>query len=308
MRRKLTSVAGLAVLALTLAACGGPAGTTSSEAPEETGAPGAATDHPYGLEVAEAPEFDEGTTMAELAEAGSITIGTKFDQPLFGLVGPDGNPVGFDVAIGSLVAAELGIPFENIEWVETVSANREPFIEQGQVDIVVATYTINDTRKEVIDFAGPYYVAGQALMVRAGNPEGITGPADVEGRPVCSVEGSTPAQRIVEEYGADLQATDVYSNCLDPLRNGQVVALTTDNVILAGFVDQNPGEFELVNEGETFTEEPYGIGLEKGDDEFRTFINDVLEASYEDGTYASLWEQTAGAVLPTPEGPAADRY
>ncbi|MCR8671615.1 glutamate ABC transporter substrate-binding protein [Agrococcus sp. HG114] len=309
MRSKLTlGVAAFAVLALT--ACGGPAGTTSSEAPEEPTDTGSATtnDHPYGLEVAEAPEFEAGTTMAELAEAGSITIGTKFDQPLFGLVGPDGAPEGFDVAVGSLIAAELGIPFEGIEWTETVSANRETFIENGNVDIVVATYTINDARKEKIDFAGPYYEAGQALMVQAGNPEGITGPDDVAGLTVCSVEGSTPAGRIVDEYGANLDATDTYSNCLDPLRNGQVVAVTTDNVILAGFVDQNPGEFELVNDGETFTEEPYGIGLTKGDDAFRDWINDVLEAAVEDGTMESLWEQTAGTVLPTPEFPAVDRY
>ncbi|WP_425844103.1 glutamate ABC transporter substrate-binding protein [Agrococcus sp. TSP3-2-1] len=309
MRSKLTlGVAAFAVLALT--ACGGPAGTTSSEAPEEPTDTGSATtsDHPYGLEVAESPEFEAGSTMAEFAEAGSITIGTKFDQPLFGLVGPDGAPEGFDVAVGSLIAAELGIAFEDIQWEETVSANRETFIENGTVDLVVATYTINDARKEKVDFAGPYYEAGQALMVQAGNPEGITGPDDVSGLSVCSVEGSTPAARIVDEYGANLQATDTYSNCLDPLRNGQVVAVTTDNVILAGFVDQNAGEFELVNDGETFTSEPYGIGLTKGDDAFRAWINDVLEEAQADGTMDSLWEQTAGIVLPTPEFPAVDRY
>lgn len=305
----LAAVAAATLLALT--ACGGPSGVTESGDPAETGGDSTTpteSSHPYGLEVVESPEFEAGTTMAALAEAGTITIGTKFDQPLFGLVGPDGNPVGFDVAIGSLIAAELGIPFERIEWVETISANRETFIETGQVDIVVATYTINDARKEKIDFAGPYYEAGQALMVAAGNPHGIMGPEDVAGLPVCSVEGSTPAARIVDEYGADLQATDVYSNCLDPLRNDQVVAMTTDNVILAGFVDQNPGEFEMVNDGATFTAEPYGIGLTKGDDEFRAWINDVLERAFEDGRWASLWEQTAGTVLPTPEPPSVDRY
>src|SRR5690606_39102989 len=96
--------------------------------------------------AAETPTFEAGTTMAKLADAGSITIGTKFDQPLFGLKGLDGNPVGFDVEIGKLVAKALGIAPENINWVETVSANREPFIENGTVDIVVATYTINDKR------------------------------------------------------------------------------------------------------------------------------------------------------------------
>jgi glutamate transport system substrate-binding protein len=255
--------------------------------------------------VAEAPEFEAGSTMAALAEAGTITIGTKFDQPLFGLQGLDGEPVGFDVEIGKIIASELGISADNIEWVETVSANREPFIENGTVDIVVATYTINDTRKEVISFAGPYYLAGQDILVLEGNPEGITGPDDLAGKNVCSVAGST-SEKNIAEYGVNLITTDTYSNCLEPLRNGAVVAVTTDNVILAGLADQNPGEFEVVNN--PFTSEPYGIGLGRDDDAFRSFINDVLEAAYEDGRWADAWNATAGTVLDLPEPPAVDRY
>ncbi|MGH3517837.1 MAG: glutamate ABC transporter substrate-binding protein [Haloechinothrix sp.] len=251
-------------------------------------------------------DFAEGSTMRTLAEAGSIKIGTKFDQPLFGLKAPAGAPEGFDVEIGRIIAGELGIADDRIEWVETVSANREPFIQNGQVDIVVATYTINDERKEVIDFAGPYYTAGQSLLVLEDNTD-INGPDDLAGKTVCSVEGSTPAQNIRENYpDAELELTDAYSNCLEPMRQGQVDALTTDNVILSGFVDQNPDEFKLV--GDLFTEEPYGIGLEKGDDEFRDFINDVLEASYEDGRWEAAWEKTAGKVLELPEPPTVDRY
>ena len=145
---------------------------------------------------AAAPEFEAGTTMAKLADAGTITIGTKFDQPLFGLKGPSGDPVGFDVEIGKLIASALGISADKIEWVETVSKNREPFIENGTVDIVVATYTINDARKEVVSFAGPYYNAGQDILVLAGNPEGITGPEDLAGKNVCSVAGSTSEKNI----------------------------------------------------------------------------------------------------------------
>ncbi|MBF0671387.1 MAG: glutamate ABC transporter substrate-binding protein [Salinibacterium sp.] len=253
----------------------------------------------------EVEEFEAGTTMAELNEAGKITIGTKFDQPLFGLKGLDGKPVGFDVEIGKIIASELGIPEDGIEWVETVSANREPFLENGTVDLVIATYTINDKRKEVIDFAGPYYNAGQDLLVLEGNPEGITGPEDLEGMPVCSVAGSTSEANIAE-YGVELITTDTYSNCLEPLRSGQVVAVTTDNVILAGLADQNPGEFEVISN--PFTEEPYGIGLTHGDTEFRNWINDLLEEIYEDGRWADAWEATAGTVLKTPEPPAVDRY
>lgn len=236
---------------------------------------------------AEDAEFEAGTTMASLNEAGSITIGTKFDQPLFGLMGPSGEPEGFDVEIGKIIAADLGIEAGNIDWVETVSANREPFIENGQVDIVIATYTINDERKEVVSFAGPYYEAGQDLLVLEGNPDGIEGIEDVKGEKVCSATGSTSADNLRAE-GVEVLETDTYSNCLEPLRSGEVVAVSTDNVILAGLADQNEGEFEVIEN--PFTSEPYGIGLALDDTEFRNFINDTLEASYEDGRWAEAWE------------------
>jgi len=289
-RSRIALVAAAAASALLFAGCAGDAGTPGDDGAEPT--------------VEEAPEFEEGTTMAELAEAGTVTVGTKFDQPLFGLVGPDGVPVGFDVEIAKIIAGELGIAPEDIEWVETVSANREPFIENGQVDFVVATYTINDERKEVVDFAGPYFEAGQSILVLADN-EDITSEEDLVGQPVCSVTGSTPAQNL-RDLGAEVIETDTYSNCLQPLREGEAVAVSTDNVILAGLVDQNPGEFKVV--GEPFTEEPYGIGVMKGDDEFRSFINDVLEQSYEDGSYEAAWDATAGTVLEFREPPAVDRY
>ena len=279
-----------AAAALGLAACGG----GGDEEPE--------------VAEVDTADFPEGSTMAKLADAGKITIGTKFDQPLFGQAGPDGEPVGFDVEIGKILAGALGIDADGIEWTETVSANREPFIENGQVDIVVATYTINDTRKEVVDFAGPYYVAGQALMVLVDN-EDITGEDSLAGKKVASVEGSTPAQYILDNHpDAELVNFDTYSNCVTALINGQVDVVTTDNVILAGFVESDPDNLKLVNDGETFTDEPYGVGLAKGDDDFRAFLNDTLEAAYEDGSWAKAWEDTAGVVLPTPDPPAVDRY
>jgi glutamate transport system substrate-binding protein len=249
--------------------------------------------------------FEAGTTMAALNEAGTITIGTKFDQPLFGLAGPDGTPVGFDVEIGKLIAAKLGIAPEDIKWVESVSKNREPFIQSGEVDIVVATYTINDTRKEVVSFAGPYYEAGQDILVLAGNPEGITGVDDLSGKNVCSVTGSTSEKNLIAAGAIVLPAAG-YGDCLEPLRTGAVVAVSTDNVILAGLADQNAGEFEVVNN--PFTQEPYGIGLALEDDVFRDWINDVLEESFADGSWAAAWEGTAGKVLDLPTPPSVDRY
>lgn len=288
-RRKSLLVAASAALALSLSACGGSGTTTSNPT------------------VAEKPTFAAGTTMAKLSSAGTIKIGTKYDQPLFGQVGLDGKPVGFDVEMGKLIAAKLGIAADKIEWSETVSANREPFIEQGKVDLVIATYTINDKRKQVVSFAGPYYEAGQALMVNKDNTS-ITKPEDVKGKKVCSVTGSTPAATIVEKYGAELVPAATYSACLEPLRNKQVEAITTDNVILAGFVDKEPDAFKLASD-QTFTKEPYGIGLKKDDTEFRNWINDQLEGFAKDGSYKKAWEATAGAVIKTaPELPAINRY
>jgi len=287
-RRKSLLVAASAALALSLSACGGSSSTSNPP-------------------VAEKPSFAADTTMAKLSSAGKIVIGTKFDQPLFGQKGLDGKPVGFDVEIGKLIAAKLGIPADKIEWVETVSANREQFIKQGKVDMIVATYTINDKRKTEVDFAGPYYEAGQALMVNKDNTT-ITKPEDVKGKNVCSVTGSTPAATIVEKYGAVLVPAATYSACLEPLRNKQVEAITTDNVILAGFVSKEPDAFKLASD-QTFTKEPYGIGLKKDDTAFRMWINDQLEASDKDGSYKKAWETTAGTVIKTtPALPTINRY
>ena len=290
--RRSTPLLGIVLaLMLALAACGG----------DDEGGDG-------GGQVNEGASFAEGTTMARLQQAGAVKVGTKFDQPLFGLKNLEGKPEGFDVEIAKLIAGEMGIAADKVKFTESVSANREPFIQQDKVDLVVATYTINDKRKQVVDFAGPYYEAGQDIMVAKGNPEGIAGPDDLAGKKVCSVTGSTPAENIRTNYPeADLTEFDVYSKCAEALKNGQVQAVTTDNVILLGLISQDPEAFELV--GKPFTEEPYGIGLKKGDDQFRTFINDTLQKAFDDGRWLAAWDATAGKVAteqPTP--PAIDRY
>ena len=280
-RNTIPGIAAAAVLALTATACGG-GDTAETEEPAASPSPAAS--------------FEAGTTMATLSEAGAITVGTKFDQPLFGLKGLAGQPEGFDVEIAKIIAADLGIPEDGVTFVETPSAVREEKIETGEVDMVVATYTINDKRKERVSFAGPYYQAGQDLMVTADNSE-ITGPESLRdaGAKVCSVTGSTPAENIRQYVDpANLVLFDVYSKCADALRTGQVDAVTTDNVILLGLVDAIDDEFKLVDN--PFTEEPYGIGIKKGDVAFCEFINDTLTAAVEDGRYEEAWSSTAGTV------------
>jgi len=291
--KRIAVMAVIGALALTSAACG--KGDDASTDTEPTVA---------------APTFAAGTTMAKLNQAQKITIGTKFDQPLFGLKNLDGKPEGFDVEIGKLIAAELGIPADKIQWVETISAKREEVLEQSKVDLVVATYTINDTRKQRVAFAGPYYVAGQDILVRKDDTS-ITGPDSFKDgtKKVCSVTGSTPAKKI-EEYVKDKASQIVlfagYAQCVDALKTKTVDAVTTDNVILLGFAHDEPNAVKVL--AKPFTQEPYGIGVAKADTEFRTFVNDTLEKIYSNGKYEKAWKDTVGDVAPFVQGPKVNRY
>ncbi|WP_159229439.1 glutamate ABC transporter substrate-binding protein [Mycolicibacterium vanbaalenii] len=239
-------------------------------------------------------------------DSDSIVIGTKFDQPGLGMQNPDGTMSGFDVDVATYVAGELGYTPEQIEWKEAPSAQRENLIQNGQVDFIAATYSITDSRKEKVAFAGPYLITGQSLLVRSDSND-ITGAASLENNKIlCSVSGSTPAQKIKDEYPAvQLQQYDTYSACIEALKNGAVDAVTTDEVILAGYAAQSPGAFKIV--GEQFSEERYGIGLKKDDAEMRTQINDALTKMEESGAWKEAFDKNLGpAGITAPAPPPLD--
>jgi glutamate transport system substrate-binding protein len=250
---------------------------------------------------------EETRSVSSSAESGNLIVGIKFDQPGLGLRNPDGTFSGFDVEVAKYVAEQLGVSEENIEFKEAPSAQRETLIENGEVDFVAATYSITDTRKEKVGFAGPYFVAGQSLLVSEDNTD-ITGPDTLAGKRLCSVTGSTPAQNIADEYPeVQLQPFDTYSACVESLRNGAIDAVTTDDIILAGYASQYPGELKVV--GEPFTTENYGIGLAKDDTEGRNQINDAIEEMVSSGAWAAAFEETVGASGYTlPAEPVVDRY
>jgi glutamate transport system substrate-binding protein len=237
-----------------------------------------------------------------------FVIGIKFDQPGLGLKNPDGTFSGFDVDMARYIAKGLGHKESDIEFKETVSANRETFIQNGSVDIILATYSITDERKQKVDFAGPYFIAGQDLLVRS-DDNSITGPDTLNGKKLCSVTGSTSAQKVKDTLASkvQLQEFDSYSKCVTALLGGQIDALTTDNTILAGYAAQNKGQLKLV--GKPFSEERYGVGLKKGDDTLRNKINDLIEKSFTDGTWEKAFNDNlgpSGMTLPAP--PKVDRY
>lgn len=237
-------------------------------------------------------EFEAGTRMAELQEAGSVKIGVKFDQPGIGFKTATADaPSGFDPEIGKILAAKLGIEADDIEWVETVSANREPFLQNGTVDFVIASYSITDDRRKVVGQAGPYYVTGQSLLVRA-DDDSINGPDDLDGKKVCSVTGSTSIKTVEEEYGATPAGFDTYSECVRQLENDSVDAVTTDAAILLGYAAENPDELKVV--GEPFSEERYGIGYGPDHPELCEFINETLTEAFEDGSWKAAFDATLG--------------
>ncbi len=226
--------------------------------------------------------------------SGTVRIGIKFDQP--GLGFQDGDEyTGFDVDVAKYVAGKLGYSEDQIEWVQAPSAQRENLLQTGQVDMIFATYSITDKRKEVVSFAGPYFVAGQDLLVAA-DDDSIKGPEDLEGKNLCSVTGSTSAQRIKDEYaaGTNLLEQPGYAECVTALTAGTVDAVTTDDIILAGLaaVPANKGKVKVV--GNPFSEENYGVGLPKDSDKCQD-INDAITAMIDDGTWQDLLDKNVGA-------------
>ncbi|MEO8830468.1 glutamate ABC transporter substrate-binding protein [Lapillicoccus sp.] len=245
---------------------------------------------------------------ATSAGASSLTIGISFDQPGLGL--KSGNTYsGFDVLTAVYIAKSMGVPEANITWVEADPGDRENLLIDGKVDMVLSTYSITEARKQKIDFAGPYFVAHQDLLIRRNDVQ-ITGPDTLDGRKLCSVAGTTSAQLVTQQYAGKITLTpkSKFSDCVASLVNGDVDAVTTDDVILAGFAaePQYKGILKVVGKG--FSEERYGVGLKKGDSAMVTKVNDALKAYIADGSWNKALDATVGPsgyAIPSPPTPGS---
>ena len=319
-----SAVAGVAALALVVTGCGSSSEPTT---PGSSIASAASSVASAGQSVASdarsAASSAVGSARSEVSAAvsgavedsqvltnaqdGKLIIGVKFSQPGLSVKNPDGSFSGFDIDVAKYVAETLGVPVDGIEFKEANSAEREGLIERGEVDYIVASYSITDARKEKVNFAGPYFVAHQDLLVKADNSD-ITGPEAMAGKILCSVTGSTSAQKVKDTYAADvaLQEYGTYTECVEALRSGAVDAVTTDDVILAGFAAQNPGELKLVGKG--FPDENYGIGLAKGDAAGTAAINAAIVKMIGDGSWKTALEENVGPsgyTIPTAPTPSS---
>jgi glutamate transport system substrate-binding protein len=262
--RRIGAVAAVAALALGLTACG------SDDDGSGSGASGSGGSGGEGLK-----------------------IGIKFDQPGLGL--KQGSEfTGMDVDVATYIAKELGVDAGDIQFVQAPSAQRETLISTGQVDMVVATYSITDARKEKVSFAGPYFIAGQDLLVRA-DDSSITGPDTLKGKKLCSVTGSTSAQKVKEKVpDVNLQEFATYSECVAALASGAIDALTTDDTILAGYAAQEQYKGKLKVVGQPFSEERYGVGLKKGDTAQCQKITDAIKKMVTDGEWQKIVDKNLG--------------
>lgn len=245
-----------------------------------------------------------GVLMLSLAACGSdstgstagsntIKIGIKFDQPGLGLKQGD-TYTGMDVDVAKYVAGKLGYTDSQIQWTQAPSGQRESLIENGQVTYIVGTYSITDKRKDKVSFAGPYFIAGQDLLVRS-DEMSITGPNSLSGKKLCSVTGSTSAQNIKDKVpGVNLQEFGTYSECVAALAAGSIDALTTDNTILAGFASQEQYKGKLKVVGAPFSTEKYGIGLKKGDTALCNKITDAIKTMISDGSWQKFVDSNLG--------------
>jgi glutamate transport system substrate-binding protein len=316
---RIAAAAAAVTLALGLAACGkegtptAPSGNgASSGAPTSDACTSSGTTFTpaTGVAITGSPTFDK------IKAAGKVVIGVKFDQPNLGYKDAAGKRCGFDIEIAQLIASKLGIDPAKIEYKEIASANRETAIKGSEVDYYVGTYSITDKRKADVSFAGPYFIAGQDLLVRKDDTS-ITGSDSLKGKKVCSATGSTPIQRVRDQKlteDSNIVEFKTYSECVSQLIDKKVDAVTTDDAILKGYAAQNPSMLKVV--GKPFIDpktgkpypEKYGIGLSHDDKALRDFVNAALETAMKDGTWQKIYDGTLGKSGSSATPPTLEKY
>lgn len=260
-----------------------------------------------------APIFPAGSSLEKIQQAGKVRVGVPFNQPGFGMKSAsDLEPQGFDIEIAKLIAQGIFGGVENdaaqkIEWVETVSNNRETFLQHHTVDMVIDAYPITDARKKLVDFAGPYYVSHGDVLVQTAD-RSLQLISDLNGRTVCAKSGSTlirPLQSKAPQV--NIVTADTYQQCMSKLTDGSANGVASDEVVLAGLVASSNGTTRALHSN--FSDDPYGIGVPLGDDTMRSFLNDRIEAIEKNGDWTEAYTKTLATLgLAVPPLPTVDRY
>ncbi|TCP58240.1 amino acid ABC transporter substrate-binding protein (PAAT family) [Tumebacillus sp. BK434] len=227
-------------------------------------------------------------TLTAIKDRDKLVAGVKYDTNLFGLKDPaSGKVAGFDIDIAKALAKELTGDENKIEFKEVTSSTRIPMLNKGDIDIIIATMTITEKRREEVNFSDVYFQAGQSLLVKKGSD--ITGVDKLDGKTVLAVKGATSGKNVKEKApGVKVLEFANYAEAFTALKSGKGDALTTDNSILLGMAAQDPN---YVLAGDPFSDEPYGIASKKGDDEFTKTLNDFLKGLKDSGEYNKIYKK-----------------
>ncbi|WP_201307120.1 glutamate ABC transporter substrate-binding protein [Companilactobacillus farciminis] len=223
----------------------------------------------------------------------TITWGVKADTKLLGLIDvKDGKEKGFEIDLATALTKKMLGKDAKAKFVTVTSQSRIPLLKNGNIDAIIATMTITPERQKTINFSNSYFDAGQSLLVK--DDSSVKKVEDLNNKTIIGVVGSNSVEN-VKKFAPKAQVLQLpdYAQALTALKSGQGDALTTDNVILAGMAVNNPG-YKL--QGEAFTTEPYGIGINKGQDDFRKAVNKALKEVQQDGTYNKLIVKWFGDV------------
>jgi glutamate transport system substrate-binding protein len=243
--------------------------------------------------VAQNVEFAPGSTMQKIHDRGYLRIGSRYDHPGLSAANLKGQQEGFEIDLGEYIAGKLGLRPDQIQYVEASSANREQFLAQDKVDIVMATYSISEKRRQVISYAGPYADIQLDLVTLKGNPAGIVDPQTPRNVRICSTAGGAVSAAVRKDFpDVNLIEFDVSSKCIDALLNGTVDALSTHAPIGAGYVSKDPDNLEML--GRPFAADNWAIGIPKGDVGFCGWLNQTLREASDDGSYAAAWNANLG--------------
>lgn len=245
-----------------------------------------------------------GPSLDAIRARGRLLVGLDAGSNLFSFRDPiSGAIVGFDADIAREVARDLlGSP-DLVEFRSLGSADREQALQDRTVDIVAKTMTITCERRTKVAFSTVYLRAGQRVLTMKNS--GIDGIADLAGKRVCVVSGTTSLDRIRREQpAATVLTVPTWADCLVVLQQRQVDAVSTDDSILAGLAAQDPYT-EVV--GEAISVEPYGIGITKGNDDLVRFVNATLDRLRRDGTWTTIYNRWLTSLGPNP-GPPAPTY
>ncbi len=235
-------------------------------------------------------------TLAEVKKKGVLVCGVKDSLPPFGYVDEKTRQiVGYDIDFCREIAKRLKV---NLELKPVTSASRMPQLMEGNIDMIAATMTKNAERAKQIDFSDTYFLTGQKFLTRKGTVKSLK---DMEGKKIGTAKGSTSEQNVAKAIpSATVLSFDDYPQAFLALQQGKVVAVTTDESILAGLLGKAPNKQEFEIPDIRISDEPYGLGIRKGNPEFLAFVNKTIVDMEKSGEAKTIFERWFGPNTTTP--------